>query len=112
EIWIRGQGRSRLRQRGGSERSAPLPSSRPSASRTGRLPRTCSANTKGNSGRMGAEPGQGTADNRESTAGKASSWLELGEPERSQRRLRLQVGERKLKRRGRAIRTTSYRIPT
>src|SRR5436853_7759145 len=54
---------------------------------------------KGNSGRMGAEPGQGTVDNRESTAGKASSWLELGEPERSQRHLRLQVGERKLQRR-------------
>src|SRR5438477_2542673 len=59
----------------------------------------CNASKTGSSDRRAARSSPASVDNRGSAAGEVSSWLELGEPERSQRRLRLQVGERHLERR-------------
>src|SRR3989442_3663843 len=59
----------------------------------------CNASKTGSSDRRAARSSPASVDNRGSAAGEVSSWLELGEPERSQRRLRLQVGERNLERR-------------
>src|SRR6266851_928222 len=92
-------GRSRPWRRGDSGRCAPHPSSRPSASRSARSPHSCSASTRGSSGRQAAGSWKWTADNRGSRSGTAWSWLYLGEPERSQRSLRPEVGERDLERR-------------
>src|SRR5712691_7448079 len=96
---VRAPDRSRPPRKDGSGRCAPRPSTRPSASRSGPPPRTCSASTRGSSGRRGAGCGKGSAGNRGSTEEVASSSGQLGEPERSQRSLRLQVGERHLERR-------------
>src|SRR3989442_8806351 len=59
----------------------------------------CNASKTGSSDRRAARSSPASGDNRGSAAGEVSSWLELGEPERSQRRPRLQVGERHLERR-------------
>src|SRR5467141_276564 len=96
---VRAPGRSRPPQMDGSARCAPRPSSHPSTSRTDRSPRTCSANRKGSSDRMAGGSWKLTAGNHGSTTAIASSWLDLGKPERCQRSLRLQIGERNLERR-------------
>src|SRR5438132_5729169 len=59
----------------------------------------CNASKTGSSDTRAARSSPASLDNRGSAAGEVSSWLEIGEPERSQRRLRLQVGDRHLERR-------------
>src|SRR2546423_14085784 len=59
----------------------------------------CNASKTGSSDTRAARSSPASVDNRGSAAGEVSSWLELGEPERCQRSLRLQVGERHLERR-------------
>jgi len=97
-VGVREQDRIRPWQTGGTERSAPLPSNHLAASHTARPLRTCSASTKGSSGKMAEGSSRTTSGSRESERAESWSSVELREPERCLRGLLAQVGERHFER--------------